>query len=95
MTEEIKQILKSNGDQIDLIAKKVLEHDDQLQSIKEEMATKDDIRGLSDSLDTLVGLAKKRDQEVTMISHGMKRHQHGIQNLEDDVKKMKPALGIS
>ena len=109
MKEEILKKIKINSDNIDRysykidemskkinwIFNKLLDHDERLISIEQNMATKDDLRGISDTLDKLVGLFEKKDQETTMISHGMKRHEKRIEKLETDVEVMKPALGLS
>jgi len=80
--------------QVDLIAIKVVEHDEQFRSIKENMATKDDIREIAMTLDIIVGLQRKRDQEMSMIVHGMKRHEGRIEKLETEAKRLNPAFGL-
>ena len=59
--------------QVDFIAGKVLEHDERLENIEENMATKDDIAGITTTLDKLVGLVKKKDQELVFINQRLKR----------------------
>ena len=59
------------------------------------MATKDDISGITDTLDKLVKLAEKKDQELTFVTHDMKKFDDRLERVEHDVKKMKPALGLS
>ncbi len=83
------------GEQIDSIAIKVVEHDEQLRDIRENMATKDDIRGLADTMDKLLKLSIKRDEENTMTTHGMKRHEERIEKLEKGMKQINPAFGMS
>jgi hypothetical protein len=92
MTDDI---LKSHGEQIDFIAKKVLEHDEQLQWLRENTATKADLRDISDTLDKLVGLAQKKDQELTFINSRVSRVEEQTNQNTEDLKKMKPALGLS
>lgn len=84
-----------NTDQIlDFLAKKSLEHDSNIQWLKEHMATKEDIRGISNTLDKLVQLHEKKDQELSMVAHGMKRHEDRIEKTENDIRQMKPLLGL-
>lgn len=108
MTDEIKQILKSHGEQLDLIATKVAEHDEQLDKIaqvvvghtdqlrwlKENVATRADISNITNTLDRIVKLAEKKDQELTFVTHDMKGFGDRLENVEKDVRKMKPALGL-
>lgn len=83
-----------HDEQINRIATKVVERDEQFRSIKETMATKDDIRGITTTLDTIVGLIQKKDQELVMMSHGIQRHEGRIEKLETDMVQVKPALGL-
>jgi len=102
MTDEIKkilkshgEILKSHGEQLDLIATKVVEHDERLEWIKENMATRTDISNITNTLDRIVKLAEKKDQELTFVTHDMKDFDDRLEKVEHDVRKMKPALGLS
>ncbi len=78
----------AHDNQFDFFAKKMLEHEDRLTSIEENMATKGDIREISNTLDTLVRLAQKKDQELTMVTHGMRR-------MQDDIERIKPLIGLT
>ena len=73
---------------LDKITNVVLDHSKDIEWIKENMATKEDIRNITTNIDVLVGLAKKKDQELTFMGERVKR-------VEDDVKKMKPLVGLS
>jgi len=79
----------------DKIIEILLKHDERLDWIEENMVTKKDHQEVMGTLDTLVKLANKKDEELTMITHGMKRHQDSIDKLENDIKKIKPALGLT
>lgn len=74
--------------QVDAIAHTVVDHTERLDRIEEKMATKDDMAKISTALDTLVSLAKKKDQELTMMSHGIMR-------ISDEVEKIKPLVGLA
>lgn len=95
MKDDDKQIIQSHGEQIDFIAKKVLEHDDEFTNIKDDMATKSDIREIMNTLDVLVKLGKKKDEELTFVGNRMNRIEKGIEKNTNDIQKMKPALGLN
>ncbi len=58
----------------DKIITMLLDHEERLVRIEDNMATKDDVCHLSNTLDHLVQLAEKKDQELTVIAHGHVRH---------------------
>ena len=58
-----------------------------LEQILENLATKDDISNVLTVLDEVVGLARKKDQELVMMSHGLRR-------VTDDVERIKPLVGL-
>lgn len=51
-------------------------------------ATKDDISNIMNTLDWLVGHAKKHEEEMLMMARGFRR-------LSDDVDKIKPLVGLA
>ena len=88
--------LKSHGEQLDLIASTVVGHEERLLRIEENMVTKKDHQEVMGTLDKLVGMMEKRDQEITMISHGMRRLDERVEKLELFNKKVEPLLlGLS
>jgi len=91
MSEEILQKLKEHDEQIDFIARKLVDHDEQFRLIREDMetrmATKDDIRSIVTTLDELLGLAKKKDQELAFMGER-------VGCVEKDVTRMKPLVGL-
>ncbi len=72
----------------DLLARKSLEHEENIIWIKANMATKNDLREITTTLDTLVGLAKKKDEEMTIMGHQM-------QLVQEDIRKIKPLVGLA
>ena len=50
--------------------------------LKEEVATKKDLERISTTLDEMVGMMKKRDQEITML-------QYRTQENTEDIKQVK------
>lgn len=95
MLESHGKILESHGEQLDVLARTVVDHTERLDRIEEKMATKDDLRVISKTLDHLVVLAEKKDQELTVLGHNVKNLNNRVEVLEKDVKQMKPALGLS
>lgn len=73
----------------------LMDHEDRLSRIEDNMATKQDVHEMSDTLDKILKLIQKTDQEVTMIAHGMRRHEDRIENIEKDVIKIKPLVGLT
>ena len=74
----------------DKIITMLLDHEDGLGRIENNMATKEDLGEMSDTLDKILKLIQKTDQEVTMISHGMKRHENKIEKIEKDIIEIRP-----
>lgn len=95
MDNQTQNKFKSHEEQIDFIARKMIEHDEQFDNIKNEMATKNDLRNISKTLDKLVKLVETQNQEIVMISHGMKRYEEAIEKNTEDIRQIKPALGLS
>jgi chromosome segregation ATPase len=81
--------------QIELIVTKLLDHDNRLERIEENMATKQDLSGISNTLDKLVGLVQKTDQELVFMGNRVNRLEEQTSLNTADIKKMKPMLGLS
>lgn len=95
MADEIRQTMESHGKQIDFIVNKVLEQDGKLELIGENMATKADIHEITNTLDVLVKLAQKKDQELTFMGNRINRIEEQTNENMKDIRKMKPVMGIS
>ena len=61
----------------------------------EQVATKEDISKMTNTLDRIVKLAETKDQELTLIAHGLRVVEEKVEANTKDIQKMKPALGIS
>ena len=81
-------------DRVDFIARKVLEHDDRLDRIEENMATKADIDRLMNTLDTLVGLFTKTDQELIFMGERVKRVEEKTEKNTKDISQIQPLVGL-
>ena len=64
-----------------------LDHEEYMKWIKEEMATKEDMRQVINTLDGLVGLYKKTDQEQIFMGQRVSR-------VENDVEKIKTVVKL-
>lgn len=83
-TERLDKI-EEHLDRIDVV---LVEHTERFDRIEEKMATKDDIARITTTLDTLVGLYSKTDQETTFMGERVTR-------VEEDVAKIKPLVGLT
>ena len=79
----------------DFLAIKFLEHDERLDRIEADMATKTDLNKISITLDKLVQITEKKDQELTIATHDMRIIEGRVEVLEEDMKQVKPALGLT
>lgn len=75
-------------ERLDLLSLTVLDHSERLDRIETNMATKADIAGLTKTLDQIVYYARKTDQEMIFLSERVRR-------VEDDVKIIKPLVGLT
>ena len=84
MEEQIIKKLGSIDERLDIVARTVVDNQEQIKSIRENMATKTDLSDISGTLDELVGLAKKKDEELIFMEERVRR-------IEDKVKEFKPS----
>lgn len=79
----------------DKVIQKIIKLEADVEDIKERMATKDDFRKMSNTMDVILTVVKKTEQEVTMITHGMRRHEDRLDAHESDIKRIKPLVGLA
>jgi hypothetical protein len=72
----------------------LLDHEDRLKSIEENMATKNDIRGIHDTLDVMVKLLQKRDEEGAMMSYRIQEHDKEITKVKKDIVQLKTVSSL-
>lgn len=72
----------------------LLKHDKDIEYIKEHMSTTEDMRRVSDTLDTLVKLAGSKDQEVTLQSYRLKEVTDLLEKHSQDIERIKEKVGI-
>lgn len=87
MSDKVMKKLNDQDEQLDSIARAVVDNKTDIEWLKENMATKSDIRKISDNIDILVKLAKKKDEELTFMGERVKR-------VEKDTQKIKPLVGL-
>jgi len=87
MSEETLKKLKQHDSQLDAIATAVVDHTECLDRIEENMVTKKNHQEMMNTLDKLVKLAQKKDQELTFMGSRVGR-------IENDVKLIKPLVGL-
>lgn len=92
MTQHTPHNQNQSDEQLDLIARTVVQNQQDIEEIKndlkEHVAKKSDIDNLSNTLDEILGIVKKKDQELSFMGERVKR-------IEDDLKNLKPAVGIA
>ena len=80
---------------MDRMIDRLMEHDSRLDYFKENMATKTDMREIMNTLDKLLGLYQKHDQEITMMIYGNRRLDDKVAVLEKDMTRVKPLVGLN
>jgi len=85
--EAISKKLDGHDKQLASITCTVVDHTERFDRIEQNMATKSDIRDITDTLDVLVKFTQKKDQELTFMGSRVGR-------IEDDVKQIKPFVGL-
>lgn len=88
MSEEVMKKLQDHDKQLDAIALAVVDHTERLDRIEENMVTKKDHQEVMNALDKLIKLSEKKDQELTFMGNRVRR-------VEDDVKQIKPLVGLA
>lgn len=91
MSGYIEKNSSQSDDQLELIARTVAQNQQGIADIKNELkesvAKKSDIDTLYSTLDEILGLVKKKDQELTFMGERVGR-------VEKDVTRMKPLVGL-
>ena len=65
-----------------------------LDRIEENMATKEDLRDLTEKMDTLIGSYQHDNQEITLLAYTMSKHDDRIQMLEGENIKIKFKINL-
>jgi ABC-type transporter Mla subunit MlaD len=89
--EKHSEQLAEHTQQLDRITHIVVDHTDRLDRIEERLktvVTREDHQEVMNTLDVLVKLAKKKDEELAMMSYA-------IQRQEKNIDKIKPLVGLA
>jgi len=84
----------SMDNRLDTVAIKVVDIQEQVNDIKKTMATKQDISNISNTLDVIVGLVKKTDEEQIFMGVRVKRIEGETEKNTKDIQKIKPLVGL-
>lgn len=92
--DKVDQHLAQHDQQLETIAITVVDIQEQVNDIKETMATKTDIAKISNTLDVIVGLHKKTDQELTFMGERVRRVEENTKINTEDIRRIKPLVGL-
>ncbi len=92
--DQVDKKFAEHEDRFDLIARTLVEHSGRLEWLEENVVTKKDHQEVINTLDTIVGMMKKRDEETTMAIHALQRHEEEIGGLQTDMSQVKPLVGL-
>lgn len=93
--EQIDNRFEQVDIKFDRLIKMVMDHEESIQDMKNTMATKSDIREIMDTLDKMVGMMQKRDQEMTFLGSRVERNEKQTEKNTKDIQMIKPILGLS
>lgn len=71
----------------DKVINMLLDHEGRLERIEQNMATKQDMSGISNTLDKLVKMGEKKDDELTLATHDMRIIEDRVEVLENDSRE--------
>lgn len=80
--------LLEHDEKFDRVFNKLVDHDVRLERIEQNMATKEDMNNIVNSIDKFVGLHTKHDQEMVFMGARVSRN-------EQDIKLIKPLVGLN
>lgn len=101
MTDDIRQTLKSHGEQLELIASAVFEHSEKLRKldvIEEKIDKLPSAQKLDDTLvkiDLLLKKAMDIEQEGTMRTNALRRIEEKADQNANNIQRIMPLVGIS
>ena len=91
--QKIDSVARKVGEhdkKFDRIIKSVVDNKERLDKMDHKMenfVTKDDHQEVMNTLDKIVGLSEKKDQELVFMGENVKRH-------TADIEKIKPLVGL-
>ena len=79
----------------DKVIQKLLEHDERFDRIEKNMVTKTEIGGITDTLEEIVTIVKRLDQERIFTAEWVKRIEREVEQHSREITKMKQVLKIA
>jgi|GEM_PF-5327432 len=82
----ISQTISKHSTVIENLTNAVLDNTSKTEQIEkrlDDFVTKENHQEVMQGIDTLIKLAKKKDEELTMVTHGMKRMSDNITKLQE------------
>lgn len=76
----------------DKMIQTILELKDDVQDIRETMATKADFRNMQTTMDEILVVVKKTDQEITFLDNRLTRME---ETHKSDMWQIKPLVGLA
>ncbi|MEK7516667.1 MAG: hypothetical protein AAB562_03665 [Patescibacteria group bacterium] len=79
----------------DKVIHKLLEHDDQFRSIRENMATRDDMRKVMDVLEGIATICKNIQEDHVFSIEWLKRIQAQVEKQDEEIRQIKMRLQMA
>ncbi len=96
---EIKTKLADHDQQFDRVINMLVDHDGRLDRIEENMATKADLvelkSSLGNTLDKILALVDKKDQELTIATHDMIKLEKRVDTHDRQIGKLAVVAGVT
>lgn len=99
--EQHDKKFKEHDDTLERIVNKLLEHDVRLENIEQNMATKQDLNEIKNTLDALVKMFDDRTKEIVVVAAGIRRlddvtdhHETILANYGQDLHILKQKTGL-
>ena len=80
---------------LDKISNKLIEHDNRLNNIEENMATKKDLNRVINTLDEVLNITRRLDQERVFTQEWIRRIEREVTQNTRDIAKTKRILKIA
>ncbi|MCX6743110.1 MAG: hypothetical protein NT116_02620 [Candidatus Parcubacteria bacterium] len=93
--ESIDKKLTEHDGKFDLVINKLVEHEEKLEIIKEEMATKEGLSKITDTLEHITTTVSRLDQERIFTAEWVHRVEKGVEDQGKEIKDMKLKLNIA
>ncbi len=79
----------------DKIIQKLIEHDERLDRIEEKMATRADLNDIRTTMDAMLGILNRLDQERIFTVEAIRRIENEVQVHSQEIKQIKQQLKLA